>query len=201
MELTYELTQKDFYDSFLAHRKRSVLSKWSFRVLFASIFLLPTIGLLTLATDHQAKVGGVVPLFVLAAFWAVLIWGAPWWSARTQFQQQPAAQGPRTMTLDGSGIHWRWKGGQADVEWTNFIRFLESKTVFLLYTSPACFNIVPKRAFAPSETESFRKLLQDRVATTMAARSKRFSPRVIVFLLVVGVSLALLLITIARNVH
>ena len=59
------------------------------------------------------------------------------------------------MTLDESGIHWRWTTGQADVEWTNFIRFLESKTVFLLYTSPACFNVVPKRASLPDKQSRF----------------------------------------------
>ncbi len=63
MELTYDLTQKDFYDSFVAHRKRSVVSKWGFRLLFGLVFLLPTIGLLTLATDHKTTFVSVVPLF------------------------------------------------------------------------------------------------------------------------------------------
>src|SRR5215471_12287310 len=163
MELTYALSQKDFYNSFLAHRQRSVVSKWTFRLVFVFIFLLPAIGLLTLATDRQTTFVSVVPLFALAAFWSVFFWGTPWWSARMQFQQQPAVQGSRTMVLDGSGVHWRWNGGEANVEWTNFIRFLESKTLFLLYTSPACFNIVPKRAFAPGETESFRGLLEEKL--------------------------------------
>jgi hypothetical protein len=78
MELTYDLTQKDFYDSFLAHRQRSVVSKWSFRLMLGCVFLLPAIGLVTLATDHQVPLGTIVPLFVLATFWAILIWGTPW---------------------------------------------------------------------------------------------------------------------------
>lgn len=200
MELTYAWTQKDFYNSFLAHRQRSVVSKWTFRLLFVFIFLLPAISLLTLATDRQTTFVSVVPLFALAAFWAIFLWGTPWWSARTQFLQQPAAQGSRTMALDDSGVHWRWKGGEADVEWTNFIRFLESKTLFLLYTSPVCFNIVPKRAFAPGETESFRGLRQENLGAAMATHQKRISPALIVFLVVVAVALALLLMAI-RNVH
>ncbi len=200
MELTYDLTQKDFYDSFVAHRKRSVVSKWGFRLLFGLVFLLPTIGLLTLATDHKTTFVSVVPLFALAALWSIFIWGSPWWSARTQFLQQPAARGSRTMKLDDSGSHWAWKGGQADVEWTNFIRFLESSTVFLLYTSPACFNIVPKRAFAPGETDLFRGLLHDKLRVTMAAHHKGISARVLVFLVVVAVALVLLVMAI-RNVH
>jgi len=104
------------------------------------------------------------------------------------------------MKLDDSGIHWAWKGGQADVKWTNFIRFLESNTVFLLYTSPACFNIVPKRAFAPGEIDLFRGLLQDKLGVTMAAHRKAISARVLLFLVVVAVALVLLVMAI-RNVH
>ena len=199
MELTYDLTQKDFYDSLLAHRQRSMVSKWSVRLMLGFVCLLPVIGLVILMTDHQVPLGTVIPLFVLAAFWAILMWGTPWWSARTQFLQQPAAHGSRTMTLDGSGIHWRWKGGQADVEWRNFIRFLECKTVFLLYTSPACFNIVPKRAFVSGETDSFRGLLQEKLGATMAARNKKIGPRLVVFLVAVGVALILLAMAI-RNI-
>ena len=199
MQLTYDLEQKDFYYSFVAHRERTAVLKWSYRLLCGFIFLLPSIGLLTLATDPHTKFVTIVPLFVLAVFWAILIWGAPWWSAHSQYLQQPAAQGSRTMTLDGSGIHWQWKGGQADVEWTNFIRFLESKTAFLLYTSPACFNVVPKRAFAAGETESFRDLLQEKLGGAAAAHGRRISPRVLVFLAVVAWAFVLLLITIIRN--
>jgi hypothetical protein len=89
---------------FLAHRERTAVLKWRYRLLCGSLFLLPAIGLLALATDPHAKFVTIIPLFVLAAIWGVLIWGAPWWSARSQYLQQPGAQGPRTMTLDGSGI-------------------------------------------------------------------------------------------------
>ena len=200
MELTYDLTQKDFYDSFVAHRGRSPLLKWSYRLLFGLMFLLPAIGLAALATDPQTKRGSVVPFFAFTAFWAVFIWGIPRLSARTQFLQQPAAQGSRSMTLDASGIHWRWKGGQADVEWTNFIRFLESKTVFLLYTSPACFTIIPKRAFTPGQTESFRDLVQGKLGAASAAHRKRISPQVLLFLAAVVCALVLLVMAI-RNVR
>ena len=85
------------------------------------------------------------------------------------------------------------------MEWTNFIRYLESKTLFLLYTSPACFNIVPKRALTPSETESFRGLLQEKMGVTMGSHDKKVSPRIIVFLVVVGLALVLLVFAI-RNI-
>lgn len=200
VEITYDLTQRDFYDSLIAHRGRSSVSKWSFRLAFGLIFLLPALGLAILEIIPKTTLATVVPLFVLAAFWAIFMWGVPWWSARTQFLQQPSAQGSKTMALDQSGIHWRWKSGQADVEWTNFIHFLESQTVFLLYTSPACFNIVPKRALSPEQTESLRDLLSEKLGAVSAAHRKKISARVIVFLAVV-VSALVLLVMAMRNVR
>ena len=199
MELTYDLTQKDFYDSFMAHRVGSPVSKWSLRLLSGLIFLLPVVGLAALV-NPQTTLLSVVPLLAFPPFSAALIWGIPWWSARSQFLQQPSAQGSKTMTLDESGIQWRWKTGQADVEWTNFIRFLESNTVFLLYTSPACFNIIPKRAFTPGQTQPFRDLLQGKLGAASAAHRKTISPQVLVFWAVVVSALALLMMAL-RNVH
>jgi hypothetical protein len=63
------------------------------------------------------------PLLVLMAFWIVLLRVSPWLGARTQFRKQPSAQVPKTLSLDGSGVHWRWDGGSADIDWKNFTKW------------------------------------------------------------------------------
>jgi YcxB-like protein len=69
------------------------------------------------------------------------------------------------MVLDAAGVHWRWNGGSADVEWKNFIRFLECKSEFLLYSSPACFNILPKRALSPDQLSELRGLFAQNISS------------------------------------
>jgi len=59
---------------------------------------------------------------------------------RRQFLQQPGAHGPKTLTLNASGARWKWNGASSDIEWKNYIR----------YTSPACFDILPKRGIVLS---------------------------------------------------
>ena len=54
---------------------------------------------------------------------------------RRQFLQQAGAHGPKTLTLNASGASWKWNGGASDIEWKNYTQ----------YTSPAWFNIPPKR--------------------------------------------------------
>lgn len=195
MEVTYELTQRDFFDSFLAHRSRSTVAKWSFRLASFIAFLFAGLGLVMLAIRPDAEsLTNLAPLFALAIMWSMLLWAAPWWAARNQFNKQPSAQGPRTMLVDASGVHWRWNGGSADIEWKNFIRFQEARNQFLLYSSPACFNIIPKRALTPDQTGTFRMLVAENVAPTAASPvQKKASARTWVLVAVIIVAAVLLL--------
>ena len=106
------------------------------------------------------------------------------------------------MLLDSGGVHWRWNGGSADIEWKNFIRLQETKNQFMLYSSPACFNIVPKRALTLDQMGAFRQLVMENLPLGAAsvAHEKKISPRTWVFLAVVIVAFALLVMAI-RNIH
>jgi len=101
MEVTYELTQKDFYDSFIAHRNRNALSKWAFRLLGAFSILFLGLGLLGVVIRHNSQSWTDFGQWVvLASLLAGTVWVLPWWNARNQFVKQPKAKGTRTMMLD-----------------------------------------------------------------------------------------------------
>jgi hypothetical protein len=107
-----------------------------------------------------------MPLFALSIVWAAIVWGHPRWNARRQFLKQPGVHGPRKVSLDATGVHWRWNGGSSDIDWKNYVRSLEGKNQFLLYTSPACFNIIPKRALEPGRLNEVRALLNQNIPIT-----------------------------------
>ena len=73
------------------------------------------------------------------------------------------AHGARKIVADADGLHVAWTGGSANMNWSNLVRYIEAKNQFLLYTSPACFNIIPKRALTPEQLSDFRSLLQERI--------------------------------------
>jgi hypothetical protein len=164
MDIAYELTQRDFTEAYAAHRDRSSWSKWSRRVsvwitgLITSFILF---GLLVKPSAQDAKV--LMPYFGFVAMWLLIIVFLPRWSIRRQFLQQPAAHGPKTLLLDSLGAHWRWIGGSSDVEWKNYIRWVEGKNQFLVYTSPACFNVIPKRVLADEQLAELRGLLKQQI--------------------------------------
>jgi len=161
MQIDYGLTQRDFNDSFAAHRNRNVFSKWMTRVLVSFCFLMLAIFLLNLIIRPDAHdTRNLMPYLVLTFLWIGITRILPQWSARKQFSRQPGAHGPRTVLLDDTGVHWHWNGGSSDIAWKNYVRGLEGKTQFLLYTSPACFNIIPKRALTPEGLLELRALLK-----------------------------------------
>jgi hypothetical protein len=67
--------------------------------------------------------------------------------------------------VDGTGAHWQSDGGSSDLAWGNFIRWHEGKNGFLLYTSPAVFDVVPRRAFSEEELKEFRSLISREIAS------------------------------------
>jgi YcxB-like protein len=161
MQITYSLTQHDFFDSTIAIRNRKRWAKWVFRA------SLPVLGLLivfSLFTSPASKlVSNLAPLLFFILLWAFLLWGSPWWLARTQFLKQPSAQGQRTASCDGNGVNWQWDGGSSAVEWKTFIRWMETKDQILLCSSPVQCAIVPKRFLSSEQLPELRALLTQNI--------------------------------------
>jgi YcxB-like protein len=161
MQIAYELTQQDFIEAYPVHRNRNAFSKWSRRlfVWIAGLFTAVVLSGFLIKPSVQAA-ESLMPLLVSVVMWIAILWILPRWTMRRQFVKQPGAHGARTVVLDASGAHWRWDGGSSDVEWKNYIRSAEGKNQILFYTSPAGFNILPKRVLAAEQLTEIQSLVQ-----------------------------------------
>jgi hypothetical protein len=163
MQIEYELTQKDFREAFVAHRNRTPAKKWAIR-----IFLILLLGFWVFLfwgslLAHNTR--NLMPFFVLIIIWVAFMAALPSWSARRQFLRQPRAHGPKTLLLDSSGTQWRWDGGSINSAWKDYIRWVEGKSQILFYTSPACFNILPKRGLTADQLNELCELLKQNIPT------------------------------------
>lgn len=85
-------------------------------------------------------------------------------------QEATICSGTQNRRIDRSGgVTWKWDGGNADVGWKNFLRWHESKTQFVIYTSPIMFNMIPKRALTSEQIFELRDLLANHVGVTPSA--------------------------------
>jgi hypothetical protein len=164
MQISYELSETDFSQAYVAHRNRTALGRWARRIFLGCMILVALCLLAVFLIDHNAQaVRGILPGLALALMWITIVWALPRWTMRRQFRKQPGAHGARNLLLDTAGAHWRWNGGTSDVEWRNYIRWLEGNTQILFYTSPACFNILPKRALTIEQLDELREVLKKHI--------------------------------------
>ncbi len=165
MQVTYALSQHDFFESMIAIRNRKRWAKWFFRGTLP--FLACLIAFEVLRSPRSQLVPNLAPLLFLVLLWAFLLWGSPWWFARTQFLKQPSAQGQRTASFDGDGVKWQWDGGLSVVQWKTYIRWMESKNQILLCSSPVQCGIVPKRVLNSEQLSELRTLLTQKIGAAL----------------------------------
>lgn len=164
MQITYELTQRDFRESFIGDRKGRPLLKWFCYLVAIVLTFLVGLGLIMVAIHPSVQPPSYLFEFLgLGGLWCMLWWGYPWWLARTQFQKKPSAQGLRTVLFDREGIHSSWDGGSGHAEWRNYVRWIETRNEIVLYTSPVQFGIVPKRALNAEQLSELRALLTQNI--------------------------------------
>lgn len=65
---------------------------------------------------------------------------------------------PLTFSWDSEHIEGQSTEGHGKRKWTDYVRFREDETVFLLYITDHLWHVYPKRWFGnPSQLEEFRK--------------------------------------------
>jgi len=84
-------------------------------------------------------------------------------SVRRAYSKDKRLHGEFSAEISESGIGISSPDSQTQMNWKGFIRFFETKNLFVLYHSAQLFNTFPKRAFAPEQLEEVRSLLQQKV--------------------------------------
>ena len=163
MQVTFALTQRDFFEALIAIRNRKKWAKWSFRAILAVLLLFVIFSVVT--SPRSQLLSNLAPLLFLLVLWIVLMWVSPWSLAHKHFKQQPSAQGERTASFEADGIEWHWDGGSSVVEWRNYIRWMETSNEILLCTSPVQCVIVPKRTMNAEQLSQLQTLLTEKLGS------------------------------------
>lgn len=80
------------------------------------------------------------------------------------FHQQKGLQRTYTMQWDDEKLHIEGEREHASIPWSDFLKWREDRTFFLLYSSDVLLRPVPKRAFPdPKSISDFAQLLRDKI--------------------------------------
>jgi hypothetical protein len=81
------------------------------------------------------------------------------WENTPSFHKSLEANG-----FDENGFYTEDDGGNLSViHWDKFIKWRESKEIFLIYLSPHLFVFLPKRLVSPEEQNQIRELLKQKI--------------------------------------
>lgn len=170
MKIEFQFTLDDYRNAFRAHYRKgaSVSTRWTLRLCLAiGAFLLLT-SILLIATGHWAMNVALGP-FLLGAAWIWIGMGGNYqWAARKLFTKNPALRQPRLIEVNDDGIKTDAGVVSSQHTWKAYLRYVETKDCFLLYTSPASFNIITKRVLQPSQVDELRQLFKIHIGNEAA---------------------------------
>jgi hypothetical protein len=119
---------------------------------------------LTAVTD-QAWLHWSLPLTIVTICLLLFEqWCSPYINARRQFNNTPSAHGLIALDAHDAGLRFRATGHESSLSWDRYIRWREDERIFLLFSSPWMFVIIPKRAFDSALQRQFREMLLQNIS-------------------------------------
>jgi hypothetical protein len=170
MTINFQFTLEDYQDGFRAHLRKgaSLYTRWMLKIITVAGFLLVSMGILLVATGQRNLSTWLTPA-LLGGIWVWIGTGRNYLRiAKSQFAKNPALRQPRTVEISSDGIKTDAGIASSDTRWAAYLKFVESDRVFLLYTSPATFVIIPKRVLQPSQIDELRQFLQAHIGKDAA---------------------------------
>jgi hypothetical protein len=161
MTFDFQLSEKDFIDAQRTHlRKRYAKAGIVSIVGFGCLVLLGIVGGVLWLIDRNSQIAKqMTPLTILVMIGCLLmlwVWsGLPY---RQQFRKIRALQLPMQISVTDTEISYESQNGQSKISWSAIEAWRESKSIFMLYTQPSVFSILPKRVLNADEITAFRAL-------------------------------------------
>ncbi|MGY0613458.1 YcxB family protein [Luteimonas sp. A501] len=158
--ITAAISSKDYLTALRLHRKRAVTRQ------LLVLAVLAATGVLVIAVGYMligliligAGVGGLIGELVQSK---LILPGR----AEKIYNQQASLRATYTYSWDNDGLSVSSETGHARRPWSDYIKFLESDQLFLLYHSDIMFEIFPKSWFSRQEQAGEFRALASRVGT------------------------------------
>ncbi len=162
MQIKYTITEEEFVEAQkLYHSGRPLIHRISSRILMVLGFALAALGVFLLIWSRdQQPVGNPLSMVLVGVIFVFVTVLYPNLIAKRTFAKDGRLRQEFTVDFTDQGVEASSATSTGRNDWCNYVRFAESKNVFLSYLSARLFSIFPKRAFAPGEVEEVRQLLQ-----------------------------------------
>jgi len=159
MKIVCRYTIDDYIEAHRLHRKGKIWRQWDRAI--GLLFLAITAGsglLIVMSTPSHYRTA--LPLLGLAVFWALLVFVYPRMRMQYIFKRSPYFNQESSFDISEEGILNESPNMRSQRNWNMFTRWAESGRLFMVYSSPVQFVLLPKRSFAAGEAEQLSELLR-----------------------------------------
>lgn len=109
---------------------------------------------------NQADRYAIILIILAPVIWFDLI---QYVTAFFWLRRHPKVMEPVEVSANSTGMRFKSATSESKVKWDAYNRYLEDKSVFLLYRSKRMFLILPKRFFTGEQLATFRDILSQKV--------------------------------------
>jgi hypothetical protein len=159
IETKYRCNVDDYVEAQRAHMK----SARGYRIVLglgALCLVFSAFDLYEMGFSHAA------PAILLGLFWISCPFLFFTTRCRRDFKKHPNLSREYTFRADESGIHLRSDVSDHGGKWEVYVRFRETKNLFLLYYGARMFLMIPKRALQGTGEDAFRGLIVANIRST-----------------------------------
>jgi len=175
MQVTYRLTDND-----LLEWMRTANPSYPRLKIVGGLWLLACVGNSAFGGDHRTRVvEWIWPL--LPGVIGILLLFLDRWSAYLFRKKHPECLDEIQMTITANGLESLSVHSQSRTSWADYIRWMESRNLFLIFQSEIAAVALPKRAFDLTQIASLRSLLQDKVGQGKTQGTKNSLIKIVVF--------------------
>jgi YcxB-like protein len=114
------------------------------------------------------------------------------------FKKEASLKLKNTIVISEEGFETLNATGKSTLNWSAFIRFTETRNIFMLYVQSRMFHLIPKHALSPEDVDGLRELLKRHISTKPAGRTGNPNVKVFLFFLIVAAAIVMVYFAIHR---
>src|SRR5260370_24642686 len=159
MKTPYTITADDYAEAQRAYLSSKASWRWRNRIVLGGAIFMVAASILVAIVDPEGWVmmrPGIILFSLCRAFLLLRHTNLLW---RWQYNKIDSLKRENTVEIREDAITASTEAARSEIKWISYIRWYESKTVFLLYQQPRLFNIYPKRTFGPGQAEELPEVL------------------------------------------
>jgi len=156
MDIQYKCNLADYVEAQNVHVRRSV--SYYIMLLGGGLCLLAG-GLLALVGPFSTS----VPFLALAVLWLGVLFVYMPFKLKRDFRKHPNFSRDCSVQVSETGLNSQSDVSTGETKWAAFVRFRETRNLFMLYLGGRMFKVIPKRAFSGAQLEEFRALLRQKL--------------------------------------